>query len=371
MPRLGYAADAAPRMITAGTLMMLHGFYCRSLLAAVTLLALSGCSAQSLEQQSGDEQGPAVASSIAPAGKVVAFIGQDVNSIEAYAAEVAPPAGVVSYTSLGGLEGLAEAHDNGGGLMHLARLSSEFPGTPIALGLYLVDQLPALTSGALDANVDALAAELGSYPTTVLLRVGYEFEAPWSHYDPDQYKLAFARLAQRFEAAGASNVEFVWQAAASCGETFTGSPVEAWYPGDEFVDWIAASYFAQAACQFSPVKRMVHLAREHQKPFLIAESTPQGYDLSDETYSRNGVDRQPKPADAIYDEWYAPYFALVAGSLDVVRAVTYINADWDAQGMWGPPYANGYFGDSRVQANATVLARWRQALSAAHWVQAP
>jgi hypothetical protein len=334
-------------------------------LGAVLLLA---CSAESLGERSPSPAlETALPSSVAPAGKVRLFVGQDVDSIEAYARDVALPSAVVSYTSLVALEGLSEPRDNGGGLMHLGRLVEQFPGAPVALGLYLVGQLPEINAGALDSNIDTLARALASYGVPVLLRVGYEFDGEWNHYDPVEYTLAFRRVAERIDGAGATNVELVWQAAASCGETFGGHPVEAWYPGSDVVDWMAASFFAQQACQFSPLKRMLHLAREQQKPFFIAESAPQGYDLSDETYSPTGADRQPRPATLIVDEWYAPYFELIASSLDVVRAVAYINADWDTQPQWAPPYRNGYFGDSRVQANAVVLEHWRAALASGHF----
>lgn len=327
------------------------------------LLAALGCNARSLADEQARPPRSPVESSLAPSGKALLFIGQDVTSLEDYAASVAEPRGIVSYTSLAGLEGLDTPSDTGGGQMHLARLTQEFPAASIALGLYLVRQLDDLNAGNLDSALEQLATTLRSYQVPVLLRVGYEFDGPWNAYEPDAYRQAFLRIRAQLSSE-APNVKLVWQAAASCGGTFGGHPVLDWYPGDDAVDFIGASYFAQSACQFSPLKQLVNLAREHHKPFMIAEAAPQGYDLSAETYSLNGAARVPKSADVIDREWYAPYFGFIADNLDVVRAATYINADWDAQAMWGAPYANGYFGDSRVQANPTLLARWHSYLAA-------
>lgn len=325
-----------------------------------------GCSAHSLADEQQEQPHPAVESALAPAGKTLLFVGQDLASVEAYAADVAEPRGIVSYTSLQGLEGLSSPSDTGGGEMHLARLHEEFPAAPIALGLYLVGALEGVNAGEYDAQLDSLTATLAGYSVPVLLRVGYEFDGPWNHYDPEQYRRAFLRVRERV-VGGAPNVQLVWQAAVSCGGTFSGHPLLDWYPGDDAVDFVAASYFAQQACQFSPVKQLLRLAREHRKPFMIAEAAPQGYDLAAGTYSLDGHERAPKSAEAIDREWYAPYFAFIADNLDVVRASTYINADWDSQAMWGAPYQNGYFGDSRVQASTELLSRWQGYLTAEHF----
>ncbi len=338
-------------------------------LGLIGLLLSLGCSAQTLSDSEPSPNLPtALGSSVAPAGRVRLFVGQDLTTIDDYAAAVAPPSGVVSYTSLAGLEGLSSSSDTGGGPMYLDRLAATYPDAPIALGLYLVNELDSINSGALDAQITTLGVTLARYPVPVLLRAGYEFDAPWSHYDPDAYKRAFVRIRSGIRAAGATRVELVWQSAASCGPTYDGAPVDSWYPGDDAVDLVACSYFAQSACQFSPVKTMLHLAREHQKPFLIAESAPQGYDLALGTFSSNGLDPVSKPSTQIVSEWYTPYFDLIAANSDVIRAVSYIDADWNTQGMWGPPYANGYFGDSRVQANPELLSVWRGALAQAPWL---
>jgi hypothetical protein len=54
----------------------------------------------------------------------------------------------------------------------------------------------------------------------------------------------------------------------------------------------------------------------------------------------------------------------------VIKAVTYLNAFWDEQKMWGPPYANSYWGDARVQANPGILAKWQAEISGSRYLQA-
>jgi len=49
---------------------------------------------------------------------------------------------------------------------------------------------------------------------------------------------------------------------------------------------------------------------------------------------------------------------------DVIHVLAYINVDWDSQAMWGPPYANGFWGDSRLEVNADIAARFAAAIDA-------
>ncbi len=54
-------------------------------------------------------------------------------------------------------------------------------------------------------------------------------------------------------------------------------------------------------------------------------------------------------ADEIWNEWYAPFFQYIHDNSDVIRALAYINANWDSQPMWSKPYRSGYWSDSPVE----------------------
>ena len=116
---------------------------------------------------------------------------------------------------------------------------------------------------------------------------------------------------------------------------------------------------------------VLNMARAAGKPVMIAEAAPQGFDLK--RLSRRSIspiwdgDAGTGPTalsvDEIWQAWYEPLFRLMNDNRDVVRALAYINCDWDAQPMWGPPYAAGYWGDSRLQANARLAERFSRAVS--------
>jgi hypothetical protein len=67
--------------------------------------------------------------------------------------------------------------------------------------------------------------------------------------------------------------------------------------------------------------------------------------------------------DAAYDAFFTDYFAWMRDNADVVRGFSYINTNWQAQSRWFcAPSANtcsqGYWGDTRLEANLSVLDRF-------------
>jgi hypothetical protein len=299
-------------------------------------------------------------------------MGQDVDSIETYVDAVGPtPGGVTGETSLQNLEGITSDSEGGAGRNNLDELANDYPNSVIVLGLYLVNYLPTINSGKADNHIDWLLNHLRQYNRPVFLRFGHEFDGSWNHYDPAGYRTAWIHFYNRMIRDGVTNVSLVWQGAAYCGETYNGNDISAWYPGDTYVDWVGLSYFTPQDCNTVSVNAMVSFAKAHHKLVLICESTPQRYDLTTLTYSPNlgGTQRIRKTATQIWDEWFAPLFAYIHAHADVIRGLAYINADWDAQSLWGPPYKNGYWGDSRVQANATIRNLWLNEINTRFWLK--
>lgn len=112
------------------------------------------------------------------------------------------------------------------------------------------------------------------------------------------------------------------------------------------MDWLGLSHFKYEKHVHTP---FLNFAREHNKPVLVAESAPQAYDLEESTY---GTAEVGKTSEEIWDEWYAWFFAYVHDNADVIRAVAYINVDWNSQPMWEAGSTEGiYWGDSRIEAN--------------------
>ncbi len=282
--------------------------------------------------------------------------------------------------------------DFGTGPVNVRKTATEFPGG-LAIGLELAenqhpDAMSHLIAGQYDEHIEHLAQFLKLIDEPVWLRVGYEFDGLWNqgYGDPEKYKAAYRHVVNKLREVNVRNVEYVWQASTSPVDDVIEKRFEdisLWYPGDGYVDWVGTSWFLTidekpvAATGYTPATQreltdqVIEFARDRAKPVMIAESSPQGYDLAQKFNANiSPVWDGPQKSDIrelsdleMWEAWYAPLFQYMTENDDVIRALAYINANWDAQARWGEPHAEGYWGDSRLQANPEIARRFNLAIT--------
>ncbi len=99
--------------------------------------------------------------------------------------------------------------------------------------------LAAIADGTYDFYVDAWARDAASFGTPILVRFGHEmndpYRYPWGPQNnrPEDFVAAWRHVVERFRAAGAGEVVWVW----SPHVAYEG--YEWFYPGDDVVDWAA------------------------------------------------------------------------------------------------------------------------------------
>jgi hypothetical protein len=112
-----------------------------------------------------------------------------------------------------------------------------FDNSPVALA--------DIVAGKWDATIDAWALGAARVDLPFMLRVGHEFNGDWYPWclvkngrQPQLFARAHRHIVERFRAAGANKVRWVW-----CFNN-DSTPAEAWNDpraattGDEYVDWI-------------------------------------------------------------------------------------------------------------------------------------
>jgi len=269
---------------------------------------------------------------VPPAGKIILIVGQDVENIKAYLESVKiVPAGFAAYTSAEFAEGLTDETDNGGGPQHAQVLVDRYPNTVLQLALYMVNEAEKVYSGDVDESLDKIADWIKSAQRPVFFRIGYEFDLPENYYEPKSYVQAYRYIVDRFRKRGVTNAAYVWHSYASK----VSRPHEDWYPGDDYVDWFAISYFDQPQTQMNA---MADLAERHKKPLMIAESAPWHF------FTQND--------DRAWKEWFVPMFKFAEARN--VKAISYINCDWDAT----PLFVSMGWGDTRIQSNWALMKEW-------------
>ncbi len=101
----------------------------------------------------------------------------------------------------------------------------------------------AIASGEHDAYIAAWADAAKAYPHTIYVRLMHEvLGTPYTHAfgmnrntDPAQYVAAYRHVVDIFHRKNAANVQFVW--CFGCGPE--NPPFEAFYPGDDYCEWVS------------------------------------------------------------------------------------------------------------------------------------
>ena len=339
------------------------------------------------------------------------IIGQDLGAIRGYMdSNCCPrPAALTAYVDFydilteddfGGLginatgEPIDLEFDWDAGPVSAYKTATEFGVDSIAIGLSLTEnehpgKLARLVAGDFDDEIHQLAVLFAKIPGQVYLRIGYEFDGAWNkgYEDQQNYIQAYRRIVDSLRSQQTANVQYVWQGSAAVVDDVIDKQhedIDGWYPGDDYVDWMAFSWFMHADEQTSvedsyslPTPRqladeILKLARAHAKPVMIAEASPQAFDLLRRTSANHspiwdgpsGENEVSLSNEQIWEGWFAPMFDYLDSNRDVIYAVAYINANWDAQAMWGRPYENGYWGDSRLEVNDEIAARFTAEVAA-------
>ena len=194
------------------------------------------------------------------------------------------------YTDLQTLNGLGSPTDYGSGVEYADGVLNLFPSTSghgtqvstgIQIGLWLngTQGCFSIMSGDMDGQIEQLTSYLErTRASKVFLRLGYEFDNPSFGYsdDPAMYILAFRKLVkdcrEQLSKEAMARVLFVWHswAAPMASEELT---LDAFYPGDEYVDWIGVSIFQQVfpwsppgyGGTMSDVENVLEFAHKHDK----------------------------------------------------------------------------------------------------------
>ena len=351
-------------------------------------------------------------------GKALLFAGQNIEDVNDYTIRVhngasrngaMPPIGVTAYVAINGTGVYSHVDDPNGSLDLQAYLANGYKNSALAVGTWMVDleedfadQIDAGQGPILD-HVHNLLEELKASNRPVYLRWGYEVDGPWNHYEPAAFIKGWRYVHGWIEANDAHNIAMVWQIAAYCdspddrvipdANTYGGRTYEAWWPDDDYVDWTGFSYFSQnedcktandnigglpngfgelsdmQGNQNQALHNVMAYLNSKGKPVMIAEATPRFYDIGDLRYKSsfdiNQADFVSKTAQEIWDEWFDPFLDFVDEYEDSIRAVAYINSEWEKYDGWncipGPTpvgCSQNYWGDSRVDANSLIKTNW-------------
>ena len=350
-----------------------------------------------------------------PEDQTLFLIGQDIDTVNQYVRDLqTTPAGVTAYVSADG-GGVYQRLPEGHGDLDLQSYLAGFPESALAVGLYMVGQEQRIADREPDAieRLNLVLEELKSANRPVYLRIGYEVDGYWNNYEPEAFISAWRYISDWIKDNDANNIATVWQLAAYCGtggfdaNTYQNLTYEAWWPGDEHVDWVGFSYFNQdrdcltnsqtgglpsAFGSLSDtdergkslaIDNVIHYLMSKEKPILIAESAPKYYHTGNLTYKASSDitvnDILDITEDGIWGGWFERYFERIEQYKAYIRGAAYINMKWDDY-VWRcdpdlPQSADncgdGYWGDSRIQAQPSIQQRFTAEINKSHILSSP
>jgi beta-mannanase len=144
--------------------------------------------------------------------------------------------------------------------------------------------LRQIGAGAFDSYIDSWANGLRGYGGPVMLDFAHEMDGNWYPWGYGvngnttvDYIAAYRHVHDRFAAAGATNVQFVWNV-----DIWNPAGINptAFYPGDAYVDWMAIDVFnwgasgggwASLSQGLDAVHVYTNLAALSAKPIMLAE----------------------------------------------------------------------------------------------------
>lgn len=142
--------------------------------------------------------------------------------------------------------------------------------------------LDEIISGKEDQFIIERARAFKMFKQKIFLRFAHEMNGNWYPWggQPKKFKEAFRRVHDLFKEEGADNVLWVWCPNIMSVPNESWNDMEAYYPGDAFVDWIAAdgynwgttaSYFRWQS--FEEIFSDFHRRYGGRKPLMIAETS--------------------------------------------------------------------------------------------------
>jgi hypothetical protein len=188
----------------------------------------------------------------------------------------------------------------------------------------------SMSSGVYDAQIKRTADAIRDMSKPILLRFRWEAERPNLAavvHSPAAYIAAWKHVRSIFTTEGATNAGFVWCPLAA---GFATGTAQAYYPGDDQVDWICADvYPGDAMTSFSRLMAPVmDFAKQHQRPVMIGEL---------------GVQAEP-------NDQRAAWFTQMAADLKAqpqIKAIVYFNTNHRSK-----PFTNYTMPDSSADLTA-------------------
>jgi hypothetical protein len=175
-------------------------------------------------------------------------------------------------------------------------------------------RLSDITNGNFDSYLDSWANDIRTHGQPVVIRLAAEMNGDWyswaeGHFgnEPGDYVAAWRHVHDRFTAAGADNVIWLWSANRIDHQK---TPLAQVYPGDAYVDWVGMSgYYRNTETEpsFDATfgATLAALRSLSAKPIFLSETGAGSGDTArDLTWMDSFFQHLPLQSDVIGFSWF-------------------------------------------------------------------
>ncbi len=227
------------------------------------------------------------------------------------------------------------------------------------------DALSAILSGSWDAYLIGYAQQTKQWGKPLFIRVGHEMNGNWYPWcgalnggatltgfgdpakadGPERFIAAFRHIRHIFDSVGVTNVSWIWAPNNFSTPADAWNAPEAYYPGDDVVDWIGFDGYNWGTSQtwsgwasfYNTFQDIYNRFASSTKPFMIAEFAS----------AEVGGDK---------GQWIREAFLYTKGLFTKIKALTWFNINKET--------------DWRINSGTATLTGYAQAVSDSYFLGA-
>lgn len=235
-------------------------------------------------------------------------------------------------------------------------------------------RLEKIINGDFDDYIREWARAVATIGGPVMLRPMHEMNGDWYPWGgvtngntPEQFVTAWRHVHDIFEEEGATNVTWVWSVNCESWPQESGNTYEAYYPGDDYVDWVGISGFNWGTSREDMSWRT--FSEIYDEPLSRLDSLGKPIALTE-----FGSVEEPGDKAA----WLTDAYEQIAKRPEIKAVVYYDNAeqglkgeqDWniDSSSESEQAYREAVADDHFVGAPARTLSEWAQQMTTEDWV---
>lgn len=219
-------------------------------------------------------------------------------------------------------------------------------------------KLANIVRGDFDPYIREFAQDVASVRGPVMIRPLHEMNGTWYPWcgtvngnKPKDYVRAWRHIHDIFEEEGAVNVTWVWSINHESVPDTKANAYEVYYPGDEYVDWVAMSGFNWGTS--SPYSSWRSFEHWYKKPLGYLKTTGKPIIISEFASVEQGGDKA---------KWIRDAYGKIRTEYPFVKGVVY----YDSKEV-GPENTQ----DWRIQTSSESAKAYRQSIADDFFIAAP